>query len=77
MAKVYYTLITGASEGLGKFLALECARRRRNLVLTALPGSGLRKLAAYITGQFGVHVVYVEKDLSTEKKLLRAGSCGS
>ncbi|NTS40001.1 SDR family NAD(P)-dependent oxidoreductase [Flavisolibacter sp. BT320] len=67
MANAYYTLITGASEGLGKFLALECARRRRNLVLSALPGSGLRKLAAYITGQYGVHVVYVEKDLSTEK----------
>ncbi|HEV7332598.1 MAG TPA: SDR family NAD(P)-dependent oxidoreductase [Flavisolibacter sp.] len=62
-----YTLITGASEGLGKFLALECASRQHNLVLTALPGSGLRKLSAYIQKQYGVNVMYTEKDLSTEK----------
>lgn len=67
MLNAYYTFITGASEGLGKFLALDCARRQRNLVLTALPGSGLRKLAAYITRHYGVQVVYIEKDLSTEK----------
>lgn len=67
MLSAYYTFITGASEGLGKFLALDCARRQRNLVLTALPGSGLRKLATYITRHYGVHVLSIENDLSTEK----------
>ena len=33
-----YTLITGASEGLGKALAIECAGRNMNLILVALPG---------------------------------------
>lgn len=67
MAEAYYTLITGASEGLGKFLALDCARRRLNLLLVALPGSGLRRLAAYIRKEYQVTVLYLEKDLSTEK----------
>ncbi|MBK8496575.1 MAG: hypothetical protein IPL50_17430 [Chitinophagaceae bacterium] len=32
-----YCLITGASEGFGKALALECAARNMNLVLVACP----------------------------------------
>jgi len=58
-----YTLITGASEGFGKALALECAHRNMNLVLVALPGSGLQNLAAYIEKNFGVTVVCFEKNL--------------
>jgi short-subunit dehydrogenase len=38
-----FALITGASEGFGKALAFECAARNMNLVLVALPGSGLRQ----------------------------------
>lgn len=67
MATDYFTLITGASEGLGKQLALECARRQHNLVLVALPGSGLTQLAALIQSNHGVQVVCLEKELSTEK----------
>ena len=67
MHNTCYTLITGASEGLGKHLALECARRRRNLVLLALPGSGLYKLTDYIRKYHSVQVETIEKDLSTEK----------
>lgn len=62
-----YALITGASEGLGKFLAIECAKRQMNLVLAALPGSGLRTLQKYIIKTFGVDVFCVELDLSEEK----------
>ena len=43
-----YTLITGASEGLGKALALECAKRKMSLVLVSLPNEGLEILAAFI-----------------------------
>jgi uncharacterized protein len=43
-----YTLITGASEGLGKALAIECARRNMNLILVALPGPDLYSLANLI-----------------------------
>jgi len=36
-----YTLITGASSGIGKALALECASRGMNILLVALPGDEL------------------------------------
>jgi len=62
-----YALITGASEGLGKFLAIECAKRKLNLVLVALPGSDLKNLQKYIIKTFQVGVLYVETDLSEEK----------
>jgi short-subunit dehydrogenase len=63
MCNKSFTLITGASEGFGKALALECARRNMNLVLVALPGSGLQNLATYIEKNFGVTVVCIEKNL--------------
>lgn len=61
-----YALITGASEGLGKFLAIECAKRKMNLILVALPGSGLHHIQKYILKTFNVDVLCVEKDLSEE-----------
>lgn len=63
----YYTLITGASQGLGKHFALEGARRHWNLVLIALPGSGLHQLAHYIAAHYTVQVVVLEKDLCLEQ----------
>lgn len=62
-----YALITGASEGLGKFLAIECAKKELNLVLVALPGSGLINLQNYIIRTFNVDVLCIETDLSQEK----------
>jgi uncharacterized protein len=62
-----YALITGASEGLGKFLAIECAKKKMNLVLAALPGSGLKNLQQYIIKTFHVDALCIEVDLSEEK----------
>jgi len=59
-----FALITGASDGFGKALALECAARNINLVLVALPGSGLRNLCCYIERNFNVIAHYMEYDLS-------------
>jgi short-subunit dehydrogenase len=67
MHKFFYTLITGASEGLGKALALECAQRQMNLILVALPGPELRSLADLIESNYGVDVVTIEKDLCREE----------
>jgi uncharacterized protein len=62
-----YALITGASGGLGKFLAIECARRKLNLILVALPGSGLKNVQQYIIATYNVDVICFDIDLSEEK----------
>ena len=63
-----YALITGASQGLGKSLALQCAAKGINLVLVALPQSGLYELANFIKKNYTVKVVCIEKDISLEKR---------
>ncbi|GAA4281334.1 SDR family NAD(P)-dependent oxidoreductase [Gaetbulibacter aestuarii] len=60
-----FTLITGASQGFGKAMALECAQRKMNLLLIALPQSGLGPLAAFIEKNLNVEVHFLECDLST------------
>jgi short-subunit dehydrogenase len=62
-----YTLITGASEGLGKAMAIQCAERRRNLILVSLPGIELYQLASYIRCRYHVLVCELELDLSLEE----------
>jgi short-subunit dehydrogenase len=64
MHNTVYTLITGASEGLGKAFAFECASRAMNLILVSLPESGLPELANFIRRNFDISVHYFEKDLS-------------
>lgn len=59
-----YTLITGASQGLGKAFARECAMRKMNLLLVSLPGEGLPKLCRDIHQEFGVDVQYLETNLT-------------
>lgn len=71
MNKGNYALITGASEGFGKALALECAGRGMNVILVALPESGLPNLACYIERNFDVNVFFFEHDLS------KKGECNS
>ncbi|NUO00275.1 MAG: SDR family NAD(P)-dependent oxidoreductase [Saprospiraceae bacterium] len=59
-----YTIVTGASMGLGKALAAECAARGRNLILVALPNEGLNDVADKLRSAFGVAVVCFETDLT-------------
>lgn len=66
MPSTVFTIITGASEGLGKAFALECASRKMNLILVALPGRELHCLAATIERNFRVTVFALEKDLTIE-----------
>lgn len=62
-----YTLVTGASSGLGKRLALEFAKRNHQLFLVSLPDTGLPLLAEEIMQQYRVNVQYFEIDLTKPK----------
>jgi uncharacterized protein len=64
-----YTLITGASSGLGKALALECARQNRHLLLVALPGSNLTAFATQLSEQYSTIVHPFEVDLTDQRQL--------
>lgn len=64
-----YTLITGASMGLGKEMAIECARRGRNLIMVALPGRNLKQLCDELEYTFGIKAVSRECDLTNEQAL--------
>lgn len=70
MPESLYSLITGASEGFGKALALECASRNMNLVLVALPGPALENLAVFIRKNFPVDVITKGTDLSKEENCM-------
>jgi short-subunit dehydrogenase len=61
-----FTVITGASQGLGKAFAEECAIRGRALVLAALPDTGLVEVARWIERVHGVRVHALEVDLTSD-----------
>lgn len=64
-----YTLITGASTGLGKALAINFARLGKNLILTALPGENLKRTCSEIHAKYHVEVNPYESDLTVSKKV--------
>jgi uncharacterized protein len=61
-----FVLITGASAGIGKALAIEFARRSKSLLLVALPGTGLENVAQEIATDFKVTVHSFCCDLTNE-----------
>lgn len=63
----YFTLITGASQGFGKAMAIECAKRNMNLVLVSLPNTGLNELTDVLERIYNITVLSIELDLSTPK----------
>lgn len=66
-----YALITGASAGLGRAFALECARRGKNVLLVALHGEGLGEVADQINRQYKVEAAFFEVDLTEEDAVHR------
>ena len=57
-------LITGASQGLGRAFAEECAGRGMALVLVALPGTGLVELTRILERAYQVPIEAIECDLT-------------
>jgi len=60
-----WALVTGASSGLGRELAIALAVRGINLVLAARREEPMRQLAARLTRQYGVEVLVEAIDLAT------------
>jgi short-subunit dehydrogenase len=60
----FFTLITGASQGIGKALALECAERGMNLFLVALPDHNLNDIEKLIRGKYPVDIITLGIDLT-------------
>jgi len=59
-----FTLITGASMGIGRSLALECAGRGMHVLLVALEEDLLAELAKTIRRDYGVEADYLRADLT-------------
>lgn len=59
-----YTLITGASRGIGKAIAIECASRKMNILLVSLPNENLENVSQMIANDFGVKSNFLEIDLT-------------
>lgn len=60
-----YTLVTGASSGIGKAFAEELASRKKNLILTARSEEKLKFLAASLETLHGIAVKVCPGDLSS------------
>ncbi|TXK46362.1 SDR family oxidoreductase [Pontibacter qinzhouensis] len=58
-----YSLVTGASTGIGKAIAEECAKRKQNLILVSLPESGLHEVGKTLQQHYEVDVRTVELNL--------------
>ena len=59
-----YTLITGASSGIGYEMALQLAAKKHNLILAARNVTKLEEMKKQLTDQYGISVEYIEVDLS-------------
>jgi short-subunit dehydrogenase len=66
-----YALITGVSAGIGKEIAIECAKRNYNLYLISLPDTGLEDFGSKIEENYKVHVYTLCIDLTLKKAPLK------
>ncbi len=67
MRNNYYVLITGASKGIGRALAVECAKRGMNLALISLPDENLEKLSDELTVKYRIKSSYKTLNLTDSK----------
>ena len=65
-----YTLITGASSGIGKALSYQFASRGYNLIITARREDELQKLKQDIESRYAVQVIAKPCDLADRKSVV-------
>ena len=63
--KENFTLITGASAGIGKEMAVNCAKRGFNLLLISLPDTSLEDISLGLSKEYDIKVHYLEIDLNS------------
>ncbi len=63
----YFTLLTGASAGIGRALSIEGAKKGWNLALIALPGEDLKEFSESLEKTYQIKTVFFEIDLTGEK----------
>lgn len=61
-----YTLITGASSGIGKAMAYKFAKEKHNLIIVARRLEALEAMKGEIESEYGVEVKVIASDLSVE-----------
>ncbi|MFN6946199.1 MAG: SDR family NAD(P)-dependent oxidoreductase [Cytophagaceae bacterium] len=64
-----YTLITGASRGIGEAMARYCATKKMNIILVARSGERLENLALELAEQYSVDVKSFVADLTESGKI--------
>lgn len=64
MGNSTFTLVTGASSGIGKEIAWYCGSIGMNLILVSLPDEGLNEVALAIAERHSVKIVFFETDLT-------------
>ena len=64
-----YAVVTGASTGLGKCIAMELAKRKINTLLTALPGENLSEVCEACRKE-GTQSEYFEFDMTDKAALV-------
>lgn len=72
--KELYTVVTGASQGLGKSFAYELAQRNENLILVSLPNQNLRELCMELQSRFKIKIHSFEIDLTRKSNVLKLAS---
>ena len=59
-----YAIVTGASAGIGKEIAIQLAERGHDIILTARRENRFQELASEIRSRYQVNVDYITADLA-------------
>lgn len=60
-------IVTGASLGIGRAIAIELASRKHNLILNSLPGQGLPDFCRELESEYKISAYCAEGDLTEDK----------